>query len=263
MGRLQKLIISNMTEELTNKDNNNHIHNNINNNRLSIPHHSYNNSVTSNSSSNTPGLSGYNSNYRTHKSGSSISRLSRTNTNNTESIYPPNAYDSQSIRTADRIPTAKPSVTYLDKLWTQIDVLDDVRYMSEQVKLKGSFFNDKFNEGLGKLKQLQNELFEVMATQHFSNPTNKAHNEKLYKLNAVDPNGSNANTLDQIKEEGGRGNGEKLAEFFNEDAEDLKTILYRKQNFDEMNQYIEEIKVNLNNVGESMKKFDESTRDLW
>lgn len=233
-----------------------------NNDKLVVPQHSYNASISSTSSY---GPVGYNLNPRPNKHGSSASRLSRTNSNNTD-MY---SNDLQSIKTTDRIPTAKPSVTYLDKLWTQIDVLDDVRNMSNQVKLKGSFFNDKFNQELEKLKQLQDKLFKVMAKQHFNSYSDKDYQKHLYKLSVTTPNASNPQLLNQISsetkdsEEPRDRTNERLTEFFAYDAQDLKHLLYKKQNLDEITHYIDDVKVSLDNVGESMKKFDESTRDLW
>lgn len=227
-----------------------------NKDKLSIPNHSYNNSISSTSS---VGPTGHNFTHKPTKSGSSTTRLSRSNSNNTEL----DSNDIQSIKTTDRIPPAKPSVTYLDKLWTQIDVLDDVKNMSDQVRLKGSFFNDKFNEELKELKQLQNRLFEVMSKQHFSSYSDKDYQKQLYKLNVATPNASTPQLLKKITDEGTNPVNEKLTEFFENDAQDLKHLLYKKKNFDAITHYVEDIKASLDNVGESMKKFDESTRDLW
>lgn len=224
--------------------------------KLSVPHHSYNTSISSTSSI---GPTGFNINHRANKSASSTARLSQTNTNNTDTY----SNDVQSIKTIDRLPTAKPSVTYLDKLWTQIDVLDDVKNMSNQVRLKGTFFNDKFNEELEKLKSLQNKLFEVMSNQHFKSYSDKDYQKQLYKLNVATPNASTPQLLNQISEKERNPQNERLTEFFANDVEDLKHLLYKKQNFDEISQYVEDVRVNLDNVGQSMKKFDESTRDLW
>lgn len=227
-----------------------------NNEKLSVPHNPYNTSVSSASSL---GPTGHNINHKANRSGSSTTRLSQSNTNNTETY----TNDVHSLKTTDRLPTAKPSVTYLDKLWTQIDVLDDVKNMSHQVRLKGSFFNDKFNEELEKLKLLQNRLFEVMSNQHFNSYSDKYYQKQLYKLNVATPNASTPQHLNQISEGGRDPENQRLTEFFANDAQDLKHLLYKKQNFDEISQYVEDIKVNLDNVGQSMKKFDESMRDLW
>lgn len=230
------------------------------------------------------------------------SRLSRTNTNtNTQDMQ--SMMDNESIRTIDKLLTAKPNVTYADKLWTQIDVLDDVKRMSDEVKEKGSFFNEEFNQKLNNLKDLQNKLLEVMSGQHFNSESEQEHRKQLYKLNTVsigdstdhyiksgDEEKEKANNADEEEEVndaqskqtesmkqkgrlGGEDHGDiqkmkqrtnKLNEFFDDIACGFDSnILYRKTNFDELNEYAEEIKNSLEKVGDSMKEFDTLRKDLW
>lgn len=174
---------------------------------------------------------------------SSLSRLSRTNTN-AESVYnPPSTYDNQSMRTTDKIPSARPSVSYLDKLWTQIDVLDDVRNMASQVRSKGLFFNDKFNAELESMKELQNKLIEAMAAQDFD----LSLQQERYKVKH--------DTTDKLDS--------SLFSFFDNEGESRQHILYKKENFDEMNRYVQDIKVGLQEVGEAMEDFDGVTSEQW
>ncbi|CAH6722656.1 hypothetical protein CLIB1444_10S03378 [[Candida] jaroonii] len=156
-------------------------------------------------------------------------KLSRASTN-TE------YYENQSLRTLDQIPSVKPSITYSDKLWTQIDVLDDVKTMSQQVKEKGSFFNDQFNEDLNKLKQSQEKLIEVMADDNFVTNDNFKRQKERYKT-------------DEYKKD----------KFHSKNDNSV----YKKKNFDEINNYVNNVKDNLDKVGESMKNFEDTTRDLW
>lgn len=121
-------------------------------------------------------------------------RLSRSNTNITADNY--STQDSQSIATIDKIPATKPTVTYLDKLWTQIDVLDDVKNMANEVRTKGSFFNDKFNQELDKLKALQEKLLSTMSTQQFNDINNNEHQKQhFYQLNTITPSVHPADNL--------------------------------------------------------------------
>lgn len=195
-------------------------------------------------------------------------RLSRTSTN-TNTIEP--YYDNQSLRTLDKIPSAKPSVTYLDKLWTQIDVLDDVKTMSNQVKEKGSFFNDQFNEELNRLKRLQEKLVEVMATQQANNkgverpkPRYK-HDHNHNKQTA--PGGANLDESDEeVEAKSGKSrvdSKQKFKDFFGERYKTTNNVIYKKQNFDDVNSYVNEVKQNLEDVSQAMKNFDDTTRDLW
>lgn len=208
-------------------------------------------------------------------------RLSRSNTNITADNY--STQDSQSIATIDKIPATKPTVTYLDKLWTQIDVLDDVKNMANEVRTKGSFFNDKFNQELDKLKALQEKLLSTMSTQQFNDINNNEHQKQhFYQLNTITPSVHPADNLrseDQTVHEDEdeesekertkkKAVQEKINAFFKHDdqEEDLEfknQTIYRKENFDEINMYVSQIKKDLKGLGESMKKFDESTREIW
>lgn len=129
----------------------------------------------------------------------------------------------ESVRTVDRLLTTRPSVTHMDKLWTQIDVLDDVKKMSDEVKQLGSFFNDKFDAELEALKRNQTQLLEVMARQHYDTEDDRGRN---------------------------------LNEFFDGDAT-------RNLDYSEMNEYVADIRQGLEGVGELMKRFDEVRKELW
>ncbi|EMG48743.1 hypothetical protein SBY92_004056 [Candida maltosa Xu316] len=244
-----------------------------NSTKLAVPNrHSYATSVSSFShSNNQPKMS---------RAGSSgYYRLSRSNTNMTADNY--SSLDTQSVATIDKIPPAKPSVTYSDKLWTQIDVLDDVKSMANEVRTKGSFFNDKFNQELEKLKASQEKLLNTMSTQQFNDlNTNEHQKQHIYQLNTINtvPHPSESllkedkilheNEDDRKEQEKKNARQEKINSFFRHDdkEEELEfknQVIYRKENFDEINRYVSQIKKDLKGLGESMKKFDESTREIW
>lgn len=220
-------------------------------NRLLVPRHSYNPSVTS-----IPGGTGPQFLHSRSKSGATVPKLSRTNTDMTDSNN--HVADTQSMRTIDRIQSAKPSVSYLDKLWTQIDVLDDVKDMSNEVKLRGSFFNDKFNLELSTLKLLHNKLLETMATQHFTATT---HKKQISRLNSSVTNDTASASVPATEDERARKLQEKTDEFFQ--PSQGQDILHRKQNFEEVNHYVNEINQNLQTVAASMNRFDETTKEMW
>lgn len=200
--------------------------------KLQVPRHSYTTSVTS-VSSGIPAQSG-------NRSMNSVFRLSRANTSTMESSN--QAFDGQSVRPNDRAPSAKPNVTYLDKLWTQIDVLDDVKSMLREVREKGSFFNESFALELDNLKAQQDKLLDVVTSQKFDT---KSVNALRSSEDVVSPTG-----------------GGKIEEFF-ETTELTKYEQKRRQDFMEMNSYIEDVKNGLDEVAESMKKFGNTTRDMW
>lgn len=187
----------------------------------------------------------------------------------------------------------------MDKLWTQIDVLDDVKRMSEEVKQNRSFFNDRFDDELEKLKFLQYKLLEVMARQHFNNDEETEHQKQLYRLNTMHPDEESTNLVHKRKDEipeknetdpeelskiqqdeqeqekvvgaEDHGDGEKMkkrAQKLNQFFDDItanheNTILSRKTDFSELAVYIEDIKENLAVVGDSMKNFDRMRKELW
>ncbi|RCK59458.1 hypothetical protein Cantr_07454 [Candida viswanathii] len=249
--------------------------------KLAVPNrHSYATSISSMNHSNLSPLHFASLRPPNTRSGSSAHyRLSRTNTNVTADNY--STQDSQSIATIDKIPATKPTVTYLDKLWTQIDVLDDVKNMANEVRAKGSFFNDKFNMELDKLKALQEKLLSTMSTQQFNDINNNEHQKQhFYQLNTITPSihpGDNTIKEEQLTKEDEEAEQElrrkkvvqeKINAFFKHDdkEEDLEfknQTIYRKENFEEINMYVSQIKKDLKGLGESMKKFDESTREIW
>ncbi|KAK6205029.1 uncharacterized protein RJT21DRAFT_12613 [Scheffersomyces amazonensis] len=224
----------------------------MNSDRPTLPRHTNNASVSSIGSSGNPQ---YLSTFKSNRSGSSGVRLGPTYTNAESFGYSTGGGETHSIRTIDRIPSAKPSVTYSDKLWTQIDVLDDVKTMAEQVRLKGSFFNDKFEGELNKLKESQNKLLTTMSMQNFDDMKTKETQKSLMKSQSTTIDNDDDDTAKQ----------QKLNDFFREDdkGKATKELLNRKQNFDEMNQYVMHIREDLKEVAKAMKKFDETTRDQW
>lgn len=268
---------------------------NSNGNNLSVPLHSRNASSTSSSfmHQRTPSAVGSNLGMggSRNKSSAQLSfRLSRTNTQDLQSL------GGDSIRTVDKILSSKPSVTYMDKLWTQIDVLDDVKRMSEEVKRNRSFFNDRFDAELEKLKLLQNKLLEVMSRQHFNNEEENEHQKQLYRMNAVHPEEGTTNFVHKLRDEisekeeddgehiemdkseqektvgfEDHGDSEKMKEraqklnqFFDDIATNHEnTILSQKTDFSELEAYVEDIKENLALVGDSMKAFDQMRKELW
>ncbi|RLV86215.1 hypothetical protein JA9_004514 [Meyerozyma sp. JA9] len=179
--------------------------------------------------------------YSQSGSRSSLARLSRTNTNADSAYNPPSTFDNQSLRTLDYIPSAKPSVSYSDKLWTQIDVLDDVRKMASDVREKGSFFNEKFNSELEAMKTSQDRLIDIMASQDFDSNLQ----QERYR---VEPD-----TTDKLDS--------SLFSFFDNEGQDRQHILYKKENFDEMHNYVHDIKVQLQRVGEAMEDFNGVTSE--
>lgn len=133
-------------------------------------------------------------------------------------------------RLNDKIPSSRPNVDYQDKLWTQIDVLDDVKRMSEQVKMdNNSFFNAEHSKAINELRLAQVELLSTIK-----------NSERL-----VDANFDHKQIWDST------------------DIEDIRDKLYNKEYFDSIATGVDKVKDRLDDVGQSMKKIDELTRDIW
>lgn len=177
------------------------------------------------------------------RSYSSFNKLTTQTTQNSEFTN----LDVASLRTIDHIATAKPAVTNADKLWTQIDVLDDVKQMSDDVRQRGLFFNEKFSQELAEVKLAQNRLLESMWKQHHSNVKLSDHQKDLFQRGAQDEN------LRQSM----------IDEFFDDLKQTPVETIYRRQNFEDIHGYIAEINDGLNTVGTLMKAFDENVGNSW
>lgn len=133
-------------------------------------------------------------------------------------------------RLNDKIPSSRPNVDYQDKLWTQIDVLDDVKRMSEQTTVdNNSFFNVEHSKAINELRLAQVELLSTIK-----------NSEKL-----VDSNFDHTEIWDSKNIEG------------------IRDKLYNKEYFDSIANSVDKVKDRLDNVGQSMKKIDELTKDIW
>lgn len=151
---------------------------------------------------------------------------------------------------------ARASVAMLDKLWTQIDVLDDVKAMAEEVKERGSFFSDSFTALLTQMKESQHRLLEVMAK---NTERSEQHREQRRKgaRETADKGELNAEVIKKDSEE----TKKRMQEFFfshNKDDEDPQ-----RRDFDELNEYVADVRQHMAEVGEKMKKFDDEIKKLW
>lgn len=120
-----------------------------------------------------------------------------------------------------------------------------------------------------------------MSTQQFNDFNSKEHQKQhFYQLNTISPAVHPSDNLfkedkilhedeeQQKQEQKKQAKQEKINSFFKSDdkQEDLEfknQTIYRKENFEEINQYVAQIKKDLKGLEESMKEFDESTREIW
>jgi chromatin segregation and condensation protein Rec8/ScpA/Scc1 (kleisin family) len=62
----------------------------------------------------------------------------------------------------NEVPSVNPIVDAHDRLWSEIDVLDDVAEMANQTKQSKSFFGQAHAESIEKLRNAQTELAQIM-----------------------------------------------------------------------------------------------------
>lgn len=178
--------------------------------------------------------------------------ITRSDTNTTAMAL---MVDTQSLRTIDQLSTARPSVTMLDKLWTQIDVLDDVKRMAQDVRERGTFLNEEFGQKLVEMKEAQQRLLDVMNRhQELSEKSRQSMKEQLEQ-----------GPIERMEEEAIRKDNEekqkKMHDFFFGDDQEYGAE--ESKDFDELNGYVDDVRNLLAQIAESMARFDDTTKDLW
>lgn len=165
--------------------------------------------------------------------------------------------DSASINTMDQISTARPAVTMLDKLWTQIDVLDDVRSMAQEVQEKGSFLGAEFNARLQAMKEAQLKLLELMKKQELLSEQARQTRADLREEQVQGPFKQEDIERDlEIKQK-------RMQDFFFSQGNNENSTKQRKREFEELNDHVLDVRSNLDQVARSMADFEDATKDLW
>jgi len=183
-------------------------------------------------------------------------RISRTATQNTDTGSGFTGIDAQSILTLDQLSTAKASVTMLDKLWTQIDVLDDVKTMADEVKARGSFFSENFTGQLMLLKESQQRLLEVMA-KHTERSDLSREQRRNGARETIETGEFSAEAVQKESEE----TKKRMHEFFFGQSKDDDNP--QRRDMEELSEYVGDVRQHMKDVGEQMKKFDEEIKKIW
>lgn len=130
-------------------------------------------------------------------------------------------------RLNDHVPRAKPPVDYQDMLWTQIDILDDVRRMAQQTSTDGSFFSAEHARAVAELRGSQTALLNDLKSC-----------EKV--LDSTD---------------------DHKVIWDSKDIESVRERLYNREYFDKVRTGLENVKRSLGEVTESMKKIEDRDVD--
>ncbi|OBA20902.1 hypothetical protein METBIDRAFT_41139 [Metschnikowia bicuspidata var. bicuspidata NRRL YB-4993] len=163
----------------------------------------------------------------------------------------------RSVLTVDRLPIARASVAALDKLWTQIDVLDDVKAMAEEVDRTGGFFTDDFSISLAQLKSSQSRLLEVISRHQALSDRAREQRRQLAKEHSELVSVDEEDILQQQER-----TRKRMSDFFSATAAPLVETA-QSRDFDELNEYALEVRDSLGEVSEKMRDFDLVTKKLW
>ncbi|EGV65614.1 hypothetical protein CANTEDRAFT_102086, partial [Yamadazyma tenuis ATCC 10573] len=106
--------------------------------------------------------------------------------------------------------------------------------MSGQVRDKGSFFNDKFNEELNKLKLSQEKLIEVMANQQFKNVSFEKSKQRVKPGASHSESDNNSDAEEDADTSKQKQRQDKFKDFFGPKKRGGSHVVYKKQNFDDM-----------------------------
>lgn len=187
----------------------------------------------------------------------SIPRFKRMSSGNPTIITDISEQNPASINVVDQLLTARASVAILDKLWTQIDVLDDVKAMAEDVDRTGGFFNADFSALLGQLKASQARLLEVVSRHQEQGDRAREQRRELAKQHSevasVDEQG-----IHQHQER----TRQRMTEFFSGEAMPVAEG-GQLRDFEELNEYVLDVRHSLGEVSEKITKFDQVTKRLW
>lgn len=132
----------------------------------------------------------------------------------------------------DRIPSMRPTIDNQDKLWTQIDVLDDVRQMEKDISQRGSFFDSDHTNCIEKLKNSQLKLLSQMRTLE--------------------------QTMDDEDYQ-----GVWHHESGDENEEGKKSDLLNGEHFQQVGDCIKALKDDLEEVKNNVKRADRTGNDIW
>lgn len=124
--------------------------------------------------------------------------------------------------------TNQPIVDQHDRMWAEVDVLDDAQKLANQVKVTGSFFGPAHAEALENLRQGQIELAHKTADV-------EAHKNQQ-QFNELWQNG---------------------------DITSLRRVLFDERYFDQVTADVKSCVERLDQVSTLMRAVDEQSKELW
>lgn len=126
------------------------------------------------------------------------------------------------------IPSVKPVVDQHDRMWAELDVLDEVEIAASETEANMSFFGDSHAKVLAELQQSQLELIKSISVA--DKRVEKDQYQSLWEQN---------------------------------DIESLRNNLFNQQHFDSIYKHVSKTIEKLDGVAEKMKEIDKDSQEMW
>ncbi|CDK27807.1 unnamed protein product [Kuraishia capsulata CBS 1993] len=190
-----------------------------------------------------------------------------------------NKWENEAIeihKSSDKIPSIKAQVDYQDKLWTPIDILDDVHKLSQKVHVNGSFFDAKHAQSLEELKKSQMKLLCAMAEAEKMMSVNDYY--KIWKPQTLGSSEENPNSRsnsasvkgssephraenDQAQQPQGKSESSTHQQV--PDLKDYKETLFENSYFSELGELTGTVRSSLQEVKQSIIRIDQLSKGMW
>lgn len=125
------------------------------------------------------------------------------------------------------IPSVKPVVDQHDRMWAELDVLDEVEMAAHETEANKSFFGESHAKVLAELQQSQLELVKCISLA--DKRVEKDRYESLWEQN----------------------------------DNSLRNNLFNQQHFDSIYKHVSKTIDKLDNVAEKMKEIDRESQEMW
>lgn len=125
------------------------------------------------------------------------------------------------------IPSVKPVVDQHDRMWAELDVLDEVEMAAEETRANKSFFGESHAKVLEQLQKSQLDLIKCISVA--DKRVEKDRYQSLWEQN----------------------------------DDSLRNNLFNQQHFDNVYKHISTTIEKLDSVAENMKEIDKESQDLW
>lgn len=220
-------------------------------------------------SSNNPYIPGYLTQSATTQSELSSNYSHSLQTNTTSRVRPNSNFNnnrnsSTSVldqRFNDRFPSTKPSQDYQDLLWTQIDILDDVKRMSEQAT---QAFKDSLQEEEKSTNVGGEEEQEEMPSDSDQDPRvsylRKMRQLRESQIQVIEQMKKTASELSSNTDHLKIWNDANIMNEYRSNREQGKTVLYNREYFHKISHSLKDVEKNMEGVSGALRKVSEAKK---